>query len=150
DGKPLTSAESKRQTVLRGKSALFQQEIAIRKPQFWDLEHPNLYHLSTRIDAGKGALDEETIPFGIREAHFEADTGLWLNGKNLKIKGVCLHHDAGALGAAVPLRAWERRLALLKRTGCNAIRTAHNPPAPEFLDLCDRMGLLVMDELFDC
>ena len=75
--------------------------------------------------------------------------GFWLNGRNFKIKGVCLHHDGGAFGAAVPLRVWERRLEILKRLGVNAIRTAHNPPAPEFLDLTDRMGFLVMDEMFD-
>ena len=95
-------------------------------------------------------LDDETVPFGIRDAHFDAATGFWLNGKNFKIKGVCLHADGGAFGAAVPLRVWERRLETLKALGVNAIRTAHNPPAPEFLDLCDRMGFLVMDEMFDC
>lgn len=90
------------------------------------------------------------MPFGIREFHFDGDTGFWLNGRNLKIKGVALHNDAGGLGTAVPLRVWERRLEVLKQVGVNAIRTAHNPPAPEFLDLCDRMGFLVMDEMFDC
>jgi beta-galactosidase len=80
---------------------------------------------------------------------FIAATGFWLNGKNLKIKGVCIHHDGGAVGSAVPLRVWERRLELLKEVGANAIRTSHNPPAPEFLDLCDKMGFLVMDETFD-
>jgi beta-galactosidase len=94
-------------------------------------------------------VDDETLTFGIRDAHFEADTGFWLNGKNFKLKGVCLHHDGSAFGAAVPLRAWERRLEILRHLGVNAIRTAHNPPAPEFLDLCDRMGFIVMDELFD-
>ena len=99
---------------------------------------------------GKSVLDEESVPFGIREYHFDPATGFWLNGSNFKIKGVCLHGDAGGLGVAVPLAAWERRLATLRTLGVNAIRTAHNPPAPEFLDLCDRMGFLVMDEMFDC
>ena len=89
------------------------------------------------------------MPFGIREARFDADTGFWLNGKNLKIKGVCLHADGGAVGTAVPLDVWERRLLQLKKIGVNGIRAAHNPPAPEFLDLLDRMGFLVMDEMFD-
>ncbi|RYD41570.1 MAG: DUF4982 domain-containing protein, partial [Verrucomicrobiaceae bacterium] len=95
-------------------------------------------------------LDEVTTPFGIRKAEFRTDTGFWLNGKNFKLKGVCLHHDGGAVGAAVPLDVWRRRLEILRSLGVNAIRTAHNPPAPEFLDLCDRMGFLVMDEFFDC
>jgi len=86
----------------------------------------------------------------MREFHFDSATGFWLNGRNLKLKGVCLHHDGGALGAAVPLRCWERRLVQLKQIGVNAVRTAHNPPSPEFLDLTDRLGLLVMDEMFDC
>ena len=89
------------------------------------------------------------VPFGIREFHFDAATGFWLNGRNLKFKGVAMHHDGGAVGAAVPLRVWERRLEL-QRLGVNAIRTAHHPFSPEFLDLCDRMGFLVMDEMFDC
>jgi beta-galactosidase len=88
--------------------------------------------------------------FGIREFKFDADTGFWLNGQNFKLKGVCIHHDGGAFGAAVPLRVWERRLEILRELGVNAIRTAHNPPSPEFLDLCDRMGFIVMDEMFDC
>ncbi|HVF42274.1 MAG TPA: glycoside hydrolase family 2 TIM barrel-domain containing protein, partial [Pyrinomonadaceae bacterium] len=87
--------------------------------------------------------------FGIREFKFEPATGFWLNGRNFKLYGVCLHHDGSAFGAAVPLRVWERRLEVLRRFGANAIRTAHNPPAPEFLDLADRMGFIVMDETFD-
>ena len=132
-------------------SAEFQSEFEIRNPKLWNLDHPSLYSLVTELRDSRGpAMDQETTVFGIRDAHFESATGFWLNGKNIKIKGVCLHHDAGALGAAVPLRAWQRRLEILKSLGCNAIRTAHNPPAPEFLDLCDRMGFLVMDEMFDC
>ena len=122
----------------------------MKNPERWDLEHPNLYSVIARVREGTTTLDDETVTFGIREFHFDADTGFWLNGRNFKLKGVCLHHDASAFGAAVPLRAWERRLEILKEVGVNAIRTAHNPPAPEFLDLCDRMGFLVMDELFDC
>ena len=94
-------------------------------------------------------IEQETL-FGIREFHFDAATGFWLNGKNFKLKGACLHEDGGAVGVAVPVSVWEHRLHALKEIGVNAIRTAHNPPAPEFLDLCDRMGMLVMDEMFDC
>ena len=91
-----------------------------------------------------------STPIGIREFHFSPDTGFWLNGRNLKIKGVAIHADGGAFGIAVPTAIWERRLIALRALGVNAIRTAHNPPSPEFLDLCDRMGFLVMDEMFDC
>ncbi len=150
DGRTVQTAESEQQTVAPGKSMVFEQELVVKNPRLWDLDHPNLYRAIALVRAGKTALDEETTTFGIREFHFDAATGFWLNGRNFKIKGVCLHHDASAFGAAVPLRAWERRLELLRQLGVNAIRTAHNPPAPEFLDLCDRMGFLVMDELFDC
>ncbi len=138
------------QTVPAGKSADFRQDIAVEAPQLWDIAQPNLYQVVTRVRADNSTLDDETTTFGIRDAHFEPATGFWLNGRNFKLKGVALHHDGSAFGAAVPLSVWARRLALLKQLGVNAIRTAHNPPAPEFLDLCDHMGLLVMDEMFDC
>jgi beta-galactosidase len=128
----------------------FQEEFIIANPRLWQLEEPNLYRAQLRIKSAKKYMDTEEEVFGIRDARFVAETGFWLNGKNVKIKGVCLHHDGSAFGAAVPLRAWERRLERLRELGVNAIRTAHNPVAPEFLDLCDRMGFLVMDELFDC
>jgi beta-galactosidase len=94
-------------------------------------------------------VDETVEPFGIRTIAFDPDKGFFLNGKNVKIKGVCLHHDGGCVGAAVPLKIWKLRLEKLKTAGCNAIRTSHNPVAPEFLDLCDQMGFVVMDEAFD-
>ncbi len=140
---------SRPQTIPSGKSADFQLEISFANPKQWSLETPNLYGAVVKVLDGHEVLDDETIPFGIREANFEADTGFWLNGKNFKIKGVCLHGDGGAVGTAVPLRVWERRLEALKRIGVNGIRTAHNPPDPAFLDLCDRMGFVVMDEMFD-
>lgn len=120
-------------------------KVTLKNPALWSIEHP---HLLTAVIGCNS--DRESIHFGIRDAHFEPATGFWLNGKNLKIKGVCVHHDGGAFGAAVPLSIWRERLSRLKQLGVNAIRTAHNPPAPEFLDLCDQMGFLVMDELFDC
>jgi beta-galactosidase len=150
-GKSLVTADSNPQTIPSFASTEFEQEIEIKNPELWNLDHPTVYRLLVEVKtSAKTGLDRETISFGIRDAHFESATGFWLNGQNLKIKGVCLHHDAGALGVAVPVRAWERRLEILKSLGCNAIRTAHNPPAPEFLALCDRMGFLVMDEMFDC
>jgi beta-galactosidase len=98
---------------------------------------------------GEQPVDDISTPVGIREIQYDVDRGFLLNGQQVKMNGVCLHHDGGCVGAAVPERVWERRLRTLKAMGCNAIRTAHNPPAPEFLDLCDRMGFLVMDEAFD-
>ncbi|MBN1845030.1 MAG: DUF4982 domain-containing protein [Sedimentisphaerales bacterium] len=148
DGRVVATAETP-QDIAAGTTQQFQQDIAVAQPQLWDLEQPNLYRAVSKILADASVIDDEITPFGIRHFTFEADTGFWLNGKNLKIKGVCLHHDAGGLGAAVPARAWQRRLEGLRQIGCNAVRTAHNPAAPEFLDLCDRMGFLVMDEVLD-
>ena len=145
DGRSVATTESS-----VGTANDFTQQLRISKPQLWDLENPRLYTLVSSVIADGKTTDETRTPFGIRSAEFRSETGFWLNGKNLKLKGVCLHHDGGALGAAVPLGVWQRRLSLLRELGVNAIRTAHNPPAPEFLDLCDRMGFLVMDEFFDC
>jgi beta-galactosidase len=147
-GKMVKSVES-RQSVPSAKSVTVNQSVEVTDPQLWEINTPNLYKVLTRIKSSEKTIDDQTSTFGIRDSRFEAATGYWLNGKNIKIKGVCLHHDAGAFGSAVPLRAWERRLELLKEAGVNAIRTSHNPVAPEFLDLCDRMGFLIMDETFD-
>jgi beta-galactosidase len=127
-----------------------ETSLNVAAPELWSVESPNLYSLSTYIYDNDGKeTDRETNPAGIRSIEYEPNRGFLLNGRQVKMKGVNLHHDAGAVGAAVPERVWERRLEILKSGGCNAIRTAHNPPAPEFLDLCDRMGFLVMDEAFD-
>ncbi|MFA9388695.1 MAG: glycoside hydrolase family 2 TIM barrel-domain containing protein [Prolixibacteraceae bacterium] len=147
-GKMVQSTESK-QSIPAGQAATIHQSMDLLNPELWDISQPNLYSAVTKIKAGENTIDEQSNNFGIRDSRFEAATGYWLNGKNIKIKGVCLHHDGGAFGSAVPLAIWERRLELLKETGVNAIRTGHNPVAPEFLDLCDRMGFLVMDETFD-
>jgi len=114
----------------------------------WDSGNPYLYTLKTTVTDGKTKDELETV-FGIRTLRFDPDSGFYLNGKNTKLKGVCLHHDGGCVGAAVPEKIWKIRLEKLKAAGCNAIRTSHNPVAPEFLDLCDQMGFLVMDEAFD-
>jgi beta-galactosidase len=125
------------------------QCLYIDRPVLWSIDNPYLYTCKTFIYIdGQLSADEENT-FGVRYFRFDADKGFYLNDKPLKILGVCLHHDLGALGAAVNTRAIERRLELLKEMGCNAIRTAHNPPAPELLILCDRLGFLVMDEAFD-
>ncbi len=136
-------------TVDAGKSADFDVEASVPAIR-WDLEHPNMHQAVVHLREGDKTLDDDAVPFGIRSAEFKADTGFWLNGKNIKLKGVCIHGDMDGLGTAVPLAAWEHRLREFKTLGVNAIRTSHNPVAPEFLDLCDRMGFLVMDEFFDC
>ena len=133
-----------------GGAADLDADIVVSNPVRWDVENPALYRASVRVESGGRVLDDSAVAFGIREARFDAATGFWLNGRNLKMKGVCVHGDGSAFGAAVPLGVWERRLAALGSLGVNAIRTAHNPPDPGFLDLCDRMGFLVMDEMFDC
>ncbi len=109
------NAEAKPRTIEPGKSAEFELELTLNRPQLWDLENPALYQAVTTVRSAAVTLDEEQTAFGIREAKFQADTGFWLNEKNLKIKGVCLHHDAGGLGAAVPLGVWERRLEARER-----------------------------------
>jgi len=144
------------QTIASGGQSHFTGELPVPNPQLWDLDHPSLYRVVVRLKSGPNLAksghitDDEEIPLGIREFHFDPATGFWLNGRNFKIKGVAVHGDGGAFGIAVPTAVWERRLAALRALGVNAIRTAHNPPSPEFLDLCDRMGFLVMDEMFDC
>ena len=124
------------------------QEFEISDPVLWSPDNPQLYSARTVIEAPDADDEVYETPFGIREAKFLSD-GFYLNGEKTFLKGVCLHHDAGALGAVWNDDAWIRRFRMLKNMGCNAIRCSHNPPAPEFLDLCDRMGFLVLDELTD-
>jgi beta-galactosidase len=149
DGKSVANSETNC-TLANGATAALTQQIALPNPQLWNLDDPKLYRAVSKVISAGTTLDETTTTFGIREFHFDAATGFWLNGKNFKVKGAALHEDGSAFGMAVPVAVWEERLKNLKLLGVNAIRTAHNPPAPDFLDLCDRMGFLVMDELFDC
>ncbi|QEM05865.1 DUF4982 domain-containing protein [Mucilaginibacter rubeus] len=124
--------------------------LTVKNPVLWSVEKPYLYKAVTQVLEGKDVIDEYTTTVGIRYFNFDADKGFSLNGKPMKILGVCNHHDLGSLGAAINNRALERQLQMLKAMGCNGIRTSHNPPAPELLDLCDKMGFIVMDEAFDC
>jgi beta-galactosidase len=129
--------------------AVAEQQITVSKPLLWDIKTPRLYKLVSKLVINHKTVDRYESPFGIRTIAFTNNNGLVLNGRQTKIKGVCNHHDLGPLGAAVNYRALERQLELLKAMGCNAIRTSHNPPAPELLELCDKMGFVVMDEAFD-
>ena len=131
------------------KGSLVTAEIVLEGPELWSLEDPALYRVEVSLKDGAKLLDRQSATFGIRSIHFDADKGFFLNGKPVKIKGVNMHHDAGCLGSAVPKDVWRMRIARLQSMGCNAIRMAHNPHDPNFMDLCDEMGMLVMAEAFD-
>ena len=148
DGKLVSKSNS--ETVEIDTSGITKEaKLDIKNPVLWSVEQPYQYKLVSQILQNGKLVDAYETKFGIRSFNFDAEKGFSLNGKAMKILGVCLHHDLGALGAAVNTRAIERQLEIMKRMGVNAVRTAHNPPAPELLDLCDKMGLLVMDEAFD-
>ena len=122
---------------------------SIKKPRKWSCEDPYIYKVRTQLIVGGKVVDEVETTTGFRDFKFDAKTGFWLNGKNFKLNGVCEHHDLGCLGAALNEDALHRKLTKLKAMGVNSIRTSHNPPAPELLNMCDTMGLIVMDESFD-
>ena len=143
DGKVVSQSAA---GVNNGKSTL---TLRLKNPERWDIDNPYLYKLNTELWANGKHIDGSTTTAGLRSLEFNPDKGFALNGRWMKVKGVCLHHDAGVLGATVPEEVWERRLANLKSIGVNAIRCAHNPQAPALYDVCDRIGLLVMDEASD-
>ncbi len=135
-------------TLAPGTEASVEQEIHLPNPRLWSCESPNLYKLHTTVLMNGREIDSHETSFGVRTAEWRKD-GFYLNGEKVRIKGVCEHHDLGALGSAFNTRAYERKIEILKEMGCNSIRMTHNPPAPEVLDLCDKHGILVIDELFD-
>lgn len=140
---------SKEISVAANASQKVTEQLEVQNPILWSIEYPELYTVVTEISVDGKIVEHYTTPFGIRSFHFDYDKGFILNGKQVKIKGVCLHHDLGALGSAINTRAIERQLQIMKNMGVNGIRTSHNPPAPELLDLCDQMGFIVMNEAFD-
>ncbi|MFC0878567.1 sugar-binding domain-containing protein [Saccharicrinis sp. FJH2] len=148
DGKKVAQSVSKL-SVSQNESNKTLTSLNVKNPELWSLDSPNLYTLKTTVKSGNKVLDQTETKTGIRSFTFDPDKGFALNGKWMKVKGVCLHHDGGVLGAAVPKLVWEKRLKELKEIGCNAIRTSHNPQAPDLYALCDELGLLVMDEAFD-
>jgi beta-galactosidase len=148
-GGTLPQVTSETQTIAQGTTASFSVDLPVTGPMLWSVDSPNLYGLTVSVQADGVDVDDDRTSFGIRSIDFEPDTGFFLNGESLKLKGVCLHHDMSGLGAAVPLRAMQRRLSQLKGLGVNAIRTSHNPVDSKVLDLFDRMGFLVMEEFFD-
>ena len=147
-GNKVGSAQSKL-SIAPSKEHEAAQEIAVANPGLWSPESPTLYRAVSMIRKDGKVIDQVTTPFGIRTLAWSADKGLLLNGKAIKLTGGSVHHDNGPLGAAAFDRAEERRVELLKAAGMNAVRTAHNPPSSAFLDACDRLGLLVLDEPFD-
>ncbi|HEX2394639.1 MAG TPA: glycoside hydrolase family 2 TIM barrel-domain containing protein, partial [Bacteroidales bacterium] len=136
-------------TILKGRQTGFETTIGLTNPQRWDVDNPVLYSVKTTVYIGNNVSDNRITTFGVRSMRFTADHGFYLNDKRVQLKGVCLHHDQGPLGGALYPRAIERQLEIMKSMGCNAVRTSHNVPAPELLDLCDKMGILVYNEAFD-
>lgn len=142
-------SETNDKVLNAGLKDLVIAKMRVRQPALWDCENPHLYTAVSVLSVKGKEVDRCETRFGIRSIHYDANEGFFLNGKNTLMRGVNLHHDGGLVGAAVPDGVWRRRLSLLKEAGCNAIRTAHNPPSAAFLDLCDEMGFLVQDEIFD-
>ncbi|MCX6335999.1 MAG: beta galactosidase jelly roll domain-containing protein [Bacteroidetes bacterium] len=136
-------------SIAAAQQKIVDQDLSVTQPQLWSLEKTNQYTAIVTVKAGNKIIDTYKTIFGIRTIQFDAEKGFLLNGNAVKIKGVCLHHDGGAFGSAVPLGVWEKRILALKELGVNGIRTSHNPVAPEFLSLCDQLGMLVMNETFD-
>ncbi|MEI6323734.1 MAG: glycoside hydrolase family 2 TIM barrel-domain containing protein [bacterium] len=150
DGGMVASFPSALSNIEPGQGKKITQEIPLKNPALWSLENPQLSKVVTTIQQGEKVVDKVTTVFGIRHLAWSPEKGMTINGKTVKLNGGCIHHDNGPLGACAFDRAEERKIEILKKAGFNAIRTAHNPPSPELLDACDRVGMLVMDEAFDC
>ena len=148
DGKVVAKASNKLKVAV-GSNNTINLELKVNNPALWDLENPNLYTLKTTVLENGKVIDATTTTTGFRTYTFDPNHGFALNGKSMKVKGVCIHHDAGVLGTAIPREVWKRRLQNLKEVGVNAIRTSHNPQATDVYQLCDELGLLVMNEAFD-
>lgn len=148
-GKVIAKSGTEKAILEAEKSTDITQKLTLSNPQLWTQENPVLYTMETIIKANGKMVDSYQTSFGVRTIAFDSEKGFLLNGKQVKLKGMCLHQDAGSLGTAVPDRSYERRLEIIKEYGCNAIRCSHNQPSPEFLDMCDRMGFVVIDEAFD-
>ncbi|HOG57311.1 MAG TPA: glycoside hydrolase family 2 TIM barrel-domain containing protein [Bacteroidales bacterium] len=148
EGRKLVSTSKSGQASAKALTE-FSQVMKLRSPALWSIDSPYLYSLKTSVYKGSDLIDENIVKAGFRDIKFDPDKGFYLNGVNTKLKGVCIHHDAGVLGAAVTKSVWRTRLETLKSLGVNAIRTSHNPQAPHLYELCDELGFVVMDEAFD-
>ncbi|MFV3129371.1 glycoside hydrolase family 2 TIM barrel-domain containing protein [Niveispirillum sp. KHB5.9] len=150
DGRPVATTKGEAVTLPAGRAVKLSAVTSIANPARWDIGQGKLYRAELKVVGDDGTvLETDSTAFGVRQMEFRADSGFWLNGRNVKLKGVAIHADGGAFGMAVPLSFYERRLRGMMALGVNAIRTAHHPFGPEFLDLCDRLGLVVMNEAFD-
>jgi beta-galactosidase/beta-glucuronidase len=148
EGKSVAKTTSKVE-VAQNQNGKILTKLNVSNPQLWDINNPNLYELKTTVLKDGKEIDKTVTQTGFRTFTFDPNNGFALNGKWMKMKGVCLHHDAGVLGSAVPREVWKTRLKTLKEIGVNAIRTSHNPQAPDFYELCDELGLLVLNEAYD-
>ncbi len=149
-GNGVASVTSAPFSIIAGNEASVSNYLKMENPILWSISNPYLYTVKTQIVVDRKAIDTFVSTLGVRTISFNPESGFWLNNENIKLHGVCMHHDLGSLGSAQNYRALERQVEILKSFGCNAIRTSHNPPAPELLEICDRLGLVVMDEAFDC
>jgi beta-galactosidase len=149
DAAPIAESKDATATITGMSSHSYRFDIPVKNPVLWDIYTPELYRVVVLVMNGSTVTDRYETNFGFRTLNFTARDGFLLNGKRVEVNGVCNHHDLGALGAAFNTRAAERQLDILKEMGCNAIRTSHNPPAPELVELCDKMGFLIMIEAFD-
>lgn len=148
DGR-VVAKSTKKITVQANRKEKIQTGLKVRNPKLWSMDAPHIYRLKTTLLKEGKVIDETITKTGLRSFTFHPDKGFALNGEWMKVKGVCIHHDAGVLGAAVPHDIWKKRLLKLKEIGCNAVRTSHNPQAPDLYDLCDELGLLVLNEAYD-
>ena len=148
DAKNAVVASLEQGLTLKDKDIVTPQ-LEVENPQLWNLDTPNLYYFVTTLSQNGKILHQEKTRFGFRDIAWKTETGFWINGKNVKLQGVCNHQDAGAFGAAVPEKINRFRIQQLKDMGCNAIRVTHNPQTPDFYRSCDELGMLVMDEIFD-
>lgn len=149
DGTSVAANDSAATAVAAAATSTVQQSLTVSSPQLWSVSAPALYRVKVEVKVGGATVDTYVTPLGIRTALFSATNGFSLNGQSMKLRGVNMHHDLGALGAAINYRALERQVEILKGMGVNAIRTSHNPPAPELLEITDRLGVLILDEAFD-
>jgi beta-galactosidase len=145
----VVAADTAPVTVLPGEPATVRQRLYVKRPALWSVETPALYTAAVTLRDTTGVRDEERVTFGIHALQLDPDHGLRVNGEPVKLRGACVHHDNGVIGAATIAQADERRVQLLKEAGFNAIRSAHNPISKAMLDACDRLGMLVMDEAYD-
>ena len=149
DSGKIVSESSDSKNMASGQEIIIEKDLTVPNPYLWGIESPRMYKAIISILKDDKLIDKNTVRFGVRKIKFDVNKGFFLNDVNTAIKGVCLHHDGGLVGAAVPKEVWKRRLQTLRDGGCNAIRISHNPGSNEFLDLCDEMGFLVQDEFFD-